>query len=92
MGLAGGGGGGVPLDGNFVQSGALAPQPARVPADGVPSQMFGDVWEWTASAYLPYPRFRPLGLTFDRPSCGTPIAAIPLGRRMRRSPKEAKPT
>ena len=49
-----------PLDGNFVQSGALAPQPARVLADRVPSQMFGDVWEWTASAYLPYPRFRPL--------------------------------
>ncbi len=49
-----------PLDGNFVQSGALAPRPARVPADRVPSQMFGDLWEWTASAYLPYPRFRPL--------------------------------
>jgi ergothioneine biosynthesis protein EgtB len=46
-----------PVDGNFVESGLLAPAPA--PAPGQP-QLFGDVWEWTGSAYLPYPRFRPL--------------------------------
>lgn len=44
-------------DGNFVESGVLAPAPAR--AQGM-TQLFGDAWEWTASAYLPYPRFRPL--------------------------------
>ena len=51
---------GSPADGHFVESGTLAPSPADAPADRRPAQMFGDVWEWTASAYLPYPRFRPL--------------------------------
>jgi len=48
----------APVSGNFVESGALHPLPA--PASGGPlRQLFGDVWEWTASAYGPYPGFRP---------------------------------
>ncbi|HEV8645161.1 MAG TPA: ergothioneine biosynthesis protein EgtB [Burkholderiales bacterium] len=43
------------LDGNFLESESFHPQPTR---DGA-SQFFGDVWEWTQSAYSPYPGYRP---------------------------------
>src|SRR5438270_3467101 len=47
---------GVPVEGNLLESGQFHPAaaPSSSPNDG-PAQMLGDVWDWTASAYLPYP-------------------------------------
>ena len=50
---------GVAVRGNFVESGALEPRAAGA-SDGTLRQLYGDVWEWTQSAYSPYPGFRPL--------------------------------
>jgi ergothioneine biosynthesis protein EgtB len=46
--------------GNFADRGAFHPLPQTAPAGDEPVQMFGDVWEWTRSAYLAYPGYRPL--------------------------------
>ncbi|HZD96082.1 MAG TPA: ergothioneine biosynthesis protein EgtB [Candidatus Sulfotelmatobacter sp.] len=49
----------LPVEGNLLENGKFHPQPASsLSADAPPAQMFGDVWEWTASAYLPYPRYK----------------------------------
>jgi ergothioneine biosynthesis protein EgtB len=45
-----------PREGNLRESGALRPKPGRRPSVSL-GQMFGDVWEWTSSAYAPYPGF-----------------------------------
>ncbi len=53
---------GQPVEGNFVESGTFHPQPLAANDDQksqAPEQLFGDVWEWTTSAYAPYPGFRP---------------------------------
>ncbi|MGH2518948.1 MAG: ergothioneine biosynthesis protein EgtB, partial [Chloroflexota bacterium] len=49
---------GLPVQGNFVESGAYDPSPAAAGQLGL-QQLFGDVWEWTQSSYAPYPGFRP---------------------------------
>ena len=43
--------------GNFVESQKLHPQSVANASSSL-QQMFGDVWEWTQSSYLPYPGFR----------------------------------
>jgi ergothioneine biosynthesis protein EgtB len=47
----------IAVTGNLLEAGNLRPLPP--PAGGTgPAQMFGDVWEWTASAHHPYPGWR----------------------------------
>jgi ergothioneine biosynthesis protein EgtB len=45
------------FEGHFIDDGILHPR-APCPALEPPCQLFGDVWEWTASAYAPYPGYR----------------------------------
>ena len=47
------------IAGNFVERGTLHPEVATSHSGLALEQMFGDVWEWTSSPYVAYPRFRP---------------------------------
>jgi ergothioneine biosynthesis protein EgtB len=51
----------TPIEGNLRSMGWLHPAPAPTAArQHRLLQLWGDVWEWCASAYRPYPKFRPL--------------------------------
>lgn len=49
----------LPISGNMREQLQYGPAAAKA-APGL-RQMFGDVWEWTRSAYAPYPGFHPAG-------------------------------
>ena len=49
---------GSPVAGNLADSRTFHPRAAG-PATGRPRQLYGDCWEWTSSAYHPYPGFHP---------------------------------
>ncbi|MGD2111045.1 MAG: ergothioneine biosynthesis protein EgtB, partial [Phycisphaerae bacterium] len=51
---------GAPVDGNFVERGIYHPQADAQEHNGAIHQLFGDVWEWTSSAYSPYPGYKPV--------------------------------
>jgi len=48
-----------PIAGNFLESDHLHTAIASATAN-TPQQMYGDVWEWTASPYTGYPGYKPL--------------------------------
>lgn len=53
----------IPVAGNLLESDTFHPQAAEAEypeaARRGPAQMFGDVWEWTQSAYSAYPGYKP---------------------------------
>jgi ergothioneine biosynthesis protein EgtB len=46
----------MPVKGTLLEDYVFHPQPAK--GEGM-QQIFGDVWEWTASPYIAYPGFKP---------------------------------
>lgn len=44
----------IPKEANFLDKGHLR----TMPRIGDHKQFYGDAWEWTSSAYLPYPRYQ----------------------------------
>ena len=49
----------APVDGAFVEGGRFHPSPVPDVALAYPAQLYGDVWQWTHSAYSAYPGYRP---------------------------------
>ncbi|OED33703.1 hypothetical protein BHE17_15085 [Planococcus maritimus] len=50
----------LPIQGNMMEQEAYHPSVAQNESTAPLSKMFGDVWEWTSSAYSSYPGSKPL--------------------------------
>jgi ergothioneine biosynthesis protein EgtB len=48
-----------PVEGNLAESRRFHVAPAASGSRGALDQIYGDVWEWTASPYVGYPGYRP---------------------------------
>jgi ergothioneine biosynthesis protein EgtB len=48
-----------PVAGHFADRARFHPRAVSSPGENRLAALFGDVWEWTTSAYGPYPGFRP---------------------------------
>ena len=46
------------IEGNFVEAERFQPAPVEAQPKEKLTQMYGDVWQWTRSSYLPYPGYR----------------------------------
>lgn len=76
--------------GNFAESGRLRPVPVYADLQAPLRQLYGDVWEWTASAWAPYPghhtpahavgeydgKFASNRFVLRGGSCATPLARV----------------
>jgi ergothioneine biosynthesis protein EgtB len=82
----------VPVQGHFADNSILHPLATDMftPPTDAPLHLFGDVWEWTQSSYLPYPGFKPAAgmvgeyngkfmvnqMVLRGGSCATPLSHI----------------
>jgi ergothioneine biosynthesis protein EgtB len=49
----------APVSGSFVEGERFAPAAATGAPCDWPEQLYGELWQWTASPYVPYPGFAP---------------------------------
>ena len=80
----------LPISGTFVEAATFHPQASTDATAGTLRQVFGEVWQWTASSYGPYPGYRPMPGTLGEyngkfmssqlvlrgGSCATPVSHI----------------